>query len=329
MMLQEQYDYRVYGQTLRSNLELPHLITEGFGKSDNTPGILFEHTPAKNDLALITEGAKLLVRHVTALGGYLGVYEDPSGYLLHWEGRYCFHLARQGHYIQCHTGPKANFNQLRAAIYGVVLSFNLHLLGVGNLHSSAVVLPAGAVGFMADPGTGKSTLAASFAKAGYPFLSDDVLAVEEIAGEWLARPGFPCVSLSGNSLRGVFGYRESFEHIPATEDKNRLPVGGEWSEFSRESAPLRGLCVLSRSDTMAEPRLERLPRIEQAMPGLLANTSCLPILPPSVLKQQLAFVARLTGEVPVWRLTYPTGFHHISRIIEMMVAETSLAEVAA
>ena len=104
MMLQEQYDYRVYGQTLRSNLELPHLITEGFGKSaitpDILPDILIEHTPAKNDLALITQGAKLLIRHVTALGGYLGVYEDPAGYLLHWEGRYCFHLARQGHYIQ-------------------------------------------------------------------------------------------------------------------------------------------------------------------------------------------------------------------------------------
>lgn len=319
--LHHYHHYSVYGQRISSNLELPHLVPEESG----APGITIHYRRGESDVGLLTGAATLLTRRPTALGGHLAVYEDPQGYLLRWEGRYCFHLARDGRYIRCEAAPSAEVTQLRAALYGVVLAFDLHLLKVGNLHSSAVALPAGAVGFMADPGTGKSTLAASFARAGHPFLSDDVLAVVASPGEWLAQPGFPSVSLSGNSLRGLFGPLESLTKIAATEDKNRLPVGGRWSEFRSNAVPLCGLCILNRSDSGAAPRLERLPRVEQAIPGLLANTSCLPILPLAALRQQLAFVTRLTERVPVWRLTYPSGFPHIGKIIEMMVAETSLS----
>ena len=176
---------------------------------------------------------------------------------------------------------------------------------------------------MADPGGGKSTLAAAFAQEGYPFLTDDVLALAEGPCGYFAYPGFPSVSLSGNSLHALFGPKKGLAQTPPDGEKKRLAISGNWAQFQHDPVPVQGLFILNRASEGAAIAIERLPRAEEAMHGLLANTSCLPILPVTVLRQQLAFVARLTKSVPVWRLTYPSGFQHTSNIIERLLILTA------
>jgi len=211
---------------------------------------------------------------------------------------------------------------VQSTLYGVVLSYALYLIGMGNLHASAVVLPGGAVGFLAEPESGKSTVAATFAKHGYPFLTDDVLALKEVPQGYLAYPGFPFVSLSAQSVDGLLGSAKGPARVPLNQEKQRVAIDGQWASFCPEPVSLCGLFIVSRSDEGAKIELERLSRVE-AIGSLMEHTNCLPVLPIAIQRRQMAFVARLTARVPVWRLRYPTGFDHAPRIIQKVLEQTT------
>ena len=65
----------------------------------------------------------------------------------------------------------------------------------GVFHASAVEAGGGAAAFLAESGTGKSTLAASFATGGHRFLADDGLVVQPGGDGFLALAGHPSIRL--------------------------------------------------------------------------------------------------------------------------------------
>ena len=78
---------------------------------------------------------------------------------------------------------------------GPSLSFAMINLGFEPLHSTTVVINGHAVALMGDCGYGKSSLGASFVKAGYRLLTDDLLVTSFKDGRFLAYPGAPRVKL--------------------------------------------------------------------------------------------------------------------------------------
>ena len=82
-----------------------------------------------------------------------------------------------------------------ACFVGPVLGVAAQQRGELLLHASAVPIGDGVVAFTAPPGAGKSTLAASFALAGYPLCSDDVLPVRFEHSRPLATPFLPKMKL--------------------------------------------------------------------------------------------------------------------------------------
>lgn len=308
--------YAVYGQRLCSMVALPELPSAEFTEGD----MQFRLATHDDSNTPPLEGAAMLSRHNTNLGCDLSVFEIAEGILLRWHDHCDFRISRDGRLIQCCPNPSVGLGWIQSTLYGMVLSYALHLMGVRNLHASAVVLPQGAVGFMADPGSGKSTMAAAFARAGYPFLTDDVLALKKDPQGYVAQPGFPYVSLSPNSIRGLLGDRNDLSQKPLNQEKQRVAVDGEWASFQREPAHLGGLFLLRRSSETHSIALERLPKVD-AIKGLMENTNCIPILPLEVQRQHMSFVAQLTADVPAWRLTYATGFEHTPRIIERVIEE--------
>jgi hypothetical protein len=318
--------YRVYGQRLCSGLPLPELPHADFQVRDLAVRCLVPSNNGGGDHG----PARLLDRRGTSEGDQLSVWATEEGYLLRWEGKGDFHIGKDGRSVSCDVNSELGRGWLTANLYGLVLAFALHLKGVRNLHASAVVLPSGAVGFLAAPGSGKSTLAAAFAARGYPFLTDDLLAMTEEAPGYCVHPGFPFTSLSALSI-GALGPSVSsvsteFKEAPALPlgGKTRVAVDAKWAAFHPRPAPLSALFILRRGGPEEPIALECLPRAE-AIRLLLENTICLPILPAQVLQAQLAFMAKLTASVPVWTLSYPTGFQHTPRIIEQVLAQSGSA----
>ena len=189
---------------------------------------------------------------------------------------------------------------------------------MSNFHASAVALPGGAAGFMADPGTGKSTLATAFAKEGYPFLTDDILALKEDSGKYSALPGILNLSLSSQSLDKLFGPAAGSPRISDIGGKQRLAVQDLRIPFSREPIPLNSLFVIDREVGAKQVRIKSLPRAE-ALRCLLDNTNCLPLMPREILQTHMAFAARLTDSVPVYRLVYPSSWEYMPQVISAIL----------
>ena len=317
--------YQVYGLRLTSNIPLPQLqastVGEGVGENVGEQNVSFEYVPNADGSGLVDSSAQLVKRFPTTLGDDLALYRQAEEVVLRWEGRYDFSISSDGRTVRCQSMPGQDVAGVRATLYGAILSYVLHVKGTANLHASAVVTPRGALGFMADPGTGKSTLAAACAKAGQPLLTDDLLALEERPEGFIAFPGFASVSLSNLSLGALFQNRAAKGPAPTGEGKRRLVVDGRWARFADTPVPLRGLIVLRRGSARAPTSMERLPRLE-AFRSLLDHTNCMSILSIDLLRRQMKFLARLANEIPVWDLSFPTGFTRLEGLVEEVLLAT-------
>lgn len=305
------YHYAVYGQALCSSIYLPELPAQAFEIRD----IRFEHH-WRADQGLPFEPIELIDRRATNLNCDISVHRTAQGYLLEWDGLCRFHVLANGQEIVSSARPEVGYGWVSATLYGMVLSFALHVKGIHNLHSSAVSLPSGAVAFLANPGSGKSSIAAAFAAHGYPFLTDDVLALGDVEGHahsYQALPGFPFASLSAQASEYV--HSELGRSIPLNQEKSRIAIDGEWATFAREPQPLQGLFILDRSLECTTVKTRRLPWV-QSVQALMEHTNVLPLLPVELQRSQLAFVSRLAEDVRVWQITYPSGFEHLPMVVD-------------
>ena len=314
--METHWHYQVYGQRLCSSRPLRELPRFSFESRD----VAFRYLPPGEALDIPWQDCRLLTRRPTTLECDLSLYWTGAGFLLRWEGQCDFLVSEDGRYIQCQPSSDTQVMWTEGTLYNMILSFALFLRGVSNFHASAVALPDGAVGFMADPGSGKSSLAAGFTGAGFPFLTDDVLAVQEDSGAFLGYPGYPHVSLSCHSLDGLFG---SISRPPvefSNGEKERIALADLGASFSSQPVPLKALFILRRASDGRAICLERLPRIA-AVQGLLEHTNCLPLLPREVLQPHLNFIERLTAAVPVYYLHYPSGLENVPRVIGAITQE--------
>lgn len=104
--------------------------------------------------------------------------------------------------VRVHRGPATGLS-LAEVLDGPILLHALASRGVHVLHASAVLLPDGrVVGFTADSGTGKSTLAAHARRQGAIRVADDLLAVRIDAGGIVVLPGLPQPKLNAADQPG-------------------------------------------------------------------------------------------------------------------------------
>jgi hypothetical protein len=101
-------------------------------------------------------------------------------------------------------------------------------------------------------------------------------------------------------------------------EKTRVRVDRRLGRFLEAPAPLKNLYSIHRSDTADSVEFTPLPAPPAVM-ALLSNTILLPLLPKPVLSRHLASLGRLVTRVPVWRLTYPTGYDKIPQVLEAII----------
>ena len=311
---QTHWHYEIYGQRLCSNVPLSETSRASFTVKD----VAFSYVPPGVDCGVSYSATQLLTRGTTDFGCSLSLYATDQGPLIRWEGKCDFLISEDGRHIQCHTSEDTDPVWARNILYSAILPYALHLRRMSNFHASAVVLSGSVAAFMAEPGGGKSTLAASFAVAGHPFLTDDILALQEGPKGYTAYPGFPNVSLSSKALDNLYGPAAGPPRISMNGEKRRLAVEDLHMPFSYEPMPLSVMFVLNRRGPKSSIKVELLSRIE-AVRCLLEHTNCLPLLPPKLLERQMAFAARLSDSVPVYRLVYPSSWKYMPQVISAIL----------
>jgi hypothetical protein len=121
--------------------------------------------------------------------------KTPEGDLLEFRdvGRF---LVRNPSTIEIDIEPQFDRRLIGMPLLGPVLSLLLHRQGLLVLHGSAVMIDGEAHVFLGDKGSGKSTTAAALIAAGFPLVSDDVVAIERLpSGKLVVRPGYPAMKL--------------------------------------------------------------------------------------------------------------------------------------
>jgi hypothetical protein len=184
-------------------------------------------------------------------------------------------------------------------LLGPVLGFVLRLRGINCLHASAVAIGGRAVAFVGASGSGKSSTAAAFARAGFAVLSDDVTPVTEHGGRFVAQPAYPRLRLWPESVEGLFGEAARLPPIVAGWDKRFLDLAEAPFRFQREPLPLAAIYLLDAS--AGAPGIEPVaPR--DAVMSIVADTFATYVLDRERRAREFDFITRLVEAVPVRRL---------------------------
>ncbi|HXC62650.1 MAG TPA: hypothetical protein VNV63_08245, partial [Nitrospiria bacterium] len=119
-------------------------------------------------------------------------------------------------------------------LLGPIMAFALRLRGLISLHASAVSIDGNAVAIVGSGGAGKSTTAGSFARMGYPVVSDDVLPLLDHGAFFSVQSGYPCVCLWPKSVESLYGSSDSLPRLTPTWDKRYLALGKNGQSFQRD-----------------------------------------------------------------------------------------------
>jgi len=244
---------------------------------------------------------------------------DGSRYL-RWSGAFEFLIPRDGRSITCRPLTSRGVDAFHTHL-GPSLSFALINLGLEPLHSTTLAIDGEAVALMGDCGYGKSSLGASFVKAGHPLLTDDLLVLGSEGGTFVAYPGAPRVKLYPAIAKIIFGPRVRGLRLEPLTPKLIIPLGGARSR--RTPAPLKAIYMLTPPGsrrTSTRVVIKRLsPR--RAFLELVRNTFNMSVSEPDRLERQFALATRLAMSVPVKTLSYPREFGMLTKARDAILAD--------
>lgn len=204
-------------------------------------------------------------------------------------------------------------------LLGPILGFVLRLRGVTCLHASAIAIGERAIALLGPAGAGKSSMAAAFARLGYPVLTDDVAALLDLGNYFKVQPAYPRVRLWPASVKSLFGSEEALPRIVPNWDKRYLDLNGPGYRFQHEPLPLAAVYFLDeRSPDPAMPDVEPLGSTA-GMIALVANTYATYLIDKPKRAAEFEVLGRLAQSAPVRRITPSASFSRIEGLCEMIV----------
>lgn len=240
------------------------------------------------------------------------------------------YLVSDGTKITIEPLPGATPRMLRLFLLGSALGILAAQRGLLLLHANAVVVDGAVVAFAGPSGTGKSTLAAWFERAGYEVVADDVCAIRfDESGLPVAWPGLPRIKLWGEAI-GALGIETSaLEPVIDGLDKYQIPLRTKGS--APRPIPFRALCILARTAGNGPGSIDKLAG-RAAFEAIIAQTYRGKYLGPLGLSaQHFAQASQLAARAEVLAVTRAWGFdafereaHRIERFLRR-AAETACA----
>jgi hypothetical protein len=271
-------------------------------------------------------GCRYVSPYLTAGGeSMLHVYDAGDTQLLHFPGVADFRVGSDE--ILCSILDPTREYLARIYLLGTVLAFWLERRGIPALHASAVVTPAGVIGFLSDTGSGKSALAMTFLRAGYPLLTDDILPIQFRDGRYLGHPGYPLIRLWPDQADHFLGAHQELERVDPEGDKRRVSVVEQGvGQFSGRAEPLARLYFPERRNAGIGGAAVEIGRMapSSAVVELLRNLFAVRIVHAMGWHvDRLRFFSSLVTAVPVRRLSYPTGFERLPVVRDAVLADLS------
>ncbi len=218
-----------------------------------------------------------------------------------------FSINNDGNRIGAWPAPGTDDETLRHLLLDQVLPRLLAHQGRLVLHAGAVRVADEAIAFLGATGLGKSTLTASFRKAGYLLLSDDGLVLHPIEAEVTALPTYPSLRLWPDSVAGLYPEPPTLAPMAHYSTKQRVVLSEE--DLSGDPLPLAAIYVLAPVHETGAPAIsltQLSPR--DACMAIVENSFQLDVSDTRRAAAVLAKAAKVAKQVPAFRLSYPRDF---------------------
>lgn len=220
--------------------------------------------------------------------------------------------ARGGCEIVVDPDPRAQIASLSPFVTGPMMACLLHQRGFLVLHASAVLLQNKGIGFLADSGEGKSTLAAFLAVRGAALAADDVVPIRFTAAGAETVPGYPQIRLWTDSLDSIGVDYAGLSKVNEFIDKRFLPAE---RENRPETIKLRALYVISEAGT---PEIVRCSPSEAFFAVARHSYLRRHIEATGENAQHFENCRRLVAAVPVFHLRRPRVFDALPAVAEAL-----------
>ena len=309
---------RIFGEVLATDRSLPGLPVDPISGDGQSYFWHLETVDSVDAAIAHSDGARILGRLDYSSGVVVTLAMSATGpeVVISDTGRFSF--SADGRRI-AHLAPR---HVDRAAValdlIGVVLPVALHWSGAWCVHASAVQTPNGAIAFIAERGTGKSTLAAAFVKLNCSLVADDVVVLRETAAGITVTPSGVPLRLHATTARGVGVSAD------ATDEWGKVRVA---SVLARGTLPLDAMYVLQAIDGAAS--LERLPRAPRAAAlALLAHGKITPLLGGDAAGDALSRCVALAHRATVYDLAVPRNLARLGSVTSQLLQWHALAATA-
>lgn len=318
------FNYSVYGLHLHSDAPIAGLLPLKTGsKVDIRVWLEIIHPSARK--ALDSE-RKLW---------YSSLYKDEKGDPLstvwqlgdgeYWQVVYHdrteFIIDRAGTEIWATWPENLTLEDTATYLLGPILGFALRLRGVTCLHASAVRIGEKCLVILGPPGAGKSTTAAAFAKAGFPVLCDDVVALLEQDGKFLVQPAYPRLRLWPASVEALYGEQNALPCLTPNWDKRYLDLTQPGYQFQSSPLALGAIYILGdRTTSAAAPFLEAI-AAHSGLITLITNTYANTLLDKKMRAKEFNFLSMFVNIVPLRRVTPHADTQFIPKLCNLVLED--------
>jgi hypothetical protein len=274
------YCYRGFGLLVHSEFELADLSL-----SEGIPDVIIRRGQVPRPLPKATRAEAFLINRSSAAFQILN-----------------------GREIVVDQFPDSDPELVRSFLLGRVMAFLLRQRGWLPLHASGVAINGQAVLFLGPSRRGKSTTAAAFHACGYDVITDDIGAVGQCEGIWLALAAWSLLRLRADSLDilNAFGSGE-IQH-----DKRRFNL--HRSDL-RERISVKRIFVLE-----AGKNLSVQPVLPAEGARLLGENSFFTrrSTPHEVMVDHFRACAAAAAALPIYRLFRPQSLEGLPELVRMV-----------
>lgn len=261
---------------------------------------------------------------VEAKEWYQYVQRADGSFYAQWDGLGCFVVSPCGQRIWAQPYSGVSMESFQVYLLGQALSFALIACGFEPIHGTAVAHGAQAVAFIGNSGFGKSTLAASFLRAGLRLVTDDQLILTHKQHSIFAEPGPPRVKLLPGPAADYF--KSFVDSVPMNIWSQKFVIPIDSAEHVQQSVKLNTLYILEPPGEQSEFDNITITEVKgvEAFTSLVAYTFNRSVSSSVRLKQQLLRDSEVLKLVPVKRLAYPRRFESLEQVRHMILADSGI-----
>ena len=215
--------------------------------------------------------------------------------------------------VTCHPVPEADQAAIDTLFYNSIRPLLINHAGGLALHGSACATPHGGLAFIGLSRRGKTTLAGACARAGNPFLTEDVIELQRSGDSYAVVPQRPVLRVFADTADYL---RRNRREECASAHKVPLQAG-EDLPFARHPARLLAIYVLGPGEAEGPALAPMQP--QRALAEIMQHAFVLDVEDKSGLRAHFERLSDLAEHVPVVGLDFPRDYRALPEVVSAVV----------